>query len=843
MLQAQGVVKEHERSHRLELRAEVTANRVESIDNKIAWPLILDVVEDGTVVNKGEWVIRFSETDVLQAIEDLNHELKREEIALEQRILNIDGEQHDLREKVEKAKSTLRTLQAKRSSLLAEPLPGKIAAAQSSLEIAKLYMSKAERELKKCERRLEKNMISPSKLEEVKLAVKREKIMMEAAKMTFDLESSAASERSLKINALKIENTEMEIAKLLVEQEKKIEILKLKKKTASAKRERQLKKLMDKKAELEHIDLLAPMDGVVNYTTLRDTLASGGKPRKGQSLMEMPDMNSLVLKGLMPERYGSTFVIGDPVRIRLAHIPEEVFSGELKLVSKKPIDLNHLSIEWGAQGKSSGIKYFEFEVQVHDRVPGLKLGMKPIVELLSARKVKGPAVPLNWLKIENKNFFLKRGNDWEKVEGRAIGDLFFLQDSSWLGVDCSASPSSVEASSPDPKEGGEDVLVGQLSLLGEMQPGEAVEVKVPVPKGGWVRDLKVSWLSEEQELVQAGDTVARLVSESIKKQIEEMIDEVEKIGDELKTAEKDLELSRNERSYQRELLANRLKIAELEHQIVERGMDSSAYIKAKRDLALAELSLEETRAKLARAEDKAALFSPRTLDELRWRLREQELNLEAAQLNSIEVEKGSSALRRFASALNLKRYQHQWQGFVNEDQFILQKFETRKRSLEKRLKRQQKILDRKRHDQLAYEVKAPSSGLLSYCKVWGGAGMIKVKENVNVWPDRALLTISNNSSMVLELEVPEQYYREIKDQMDVKIQVPSMMKQNIKGQVRKIGKIFEEKRRNESEVLGEYTQQEQLGYNIFKVEVDVVETGLNLVSGVLARVIFPIAKS
>jgi hypothetical protein len=70
-----------------------------------------------------------------------------------------------------------------------------------------------------------------------------------------------------------------------------------------------------------------------------------------------------------------------------------------------------------------------------------------------------------------------------------------------------------------------------------------------------------------------------------------------------------------------------------------------------------------------------------------------------------------------------------------------------------------------------------------------------------------------------------------------------MMKQNIKGQVRKIGKIFEEKRRNESEVLGEYTQQEQLGYNIFKVEVDVVETGLNLVSGVLARVIFPIAKS
>jgi len=103
------------------------------------------------------------------------------------------------------------------------------------------------------------------------------------------------------------------------------------------------------------------------------------------------------------------------------------------------------------------------------------------------------------------------------------------------------------------------------------------------------------------------------------------------------------------------------------------------------------------------------------------------------------------------------------------------------------------------------------------------------------------MSIPDFSRMYLSVEVPEKYFNQIKPGMPVEVQIPSLSNALLQGQISAVDFLFENKRKNESQV-GLYSSHEPLGEVIFKVRVTVKAEGVKLKPGLVGEVFFPFAR-
>lgn len=163
--------------------------------------------------------------------------------------------------------------------------------------------------------------------------------------------------------------------------------------------------------------ILAPSPGLVVLTQIHDS--SGRRPlREGdnvsprQTLCQLPDLSSMLVKVQVGEADAPKLSIGMPVIIRLEAAPKKVFHGSVKSISSLATESN----PW--EGGTPGRKNFEVTIGVTEKDPSvIKPGMTADAEFISDEVPNAVYVPIeSVIEQSAKTYvYVKEGRSYRRV--------------------------------------------------------------------------------------------------------------------------------------------------------------------------------------------------------------------------------------------------------------------------------------------------------------------------------------------------------------------------------------------------------------------------------------------
>jgi len=428
---------------------EVEAERRKVIANELRWPvIILEVVEEGTVVKEGQTIVKFECKELADEIERQELEVTAAENSYIQAKQNLELQQQEMDNRVLKATRALDDAKRDRDQYVKHDYPIEFASKDNAVKIAeqrlvlaedRLAFKKRVNQMPELESPFSENDIKADELE-----VQQLRNSLKTARL--ELEKLQRYEHKRRLGDLDEAIADAELALRRAKLEREREMLmarsneRAKKRTYEMRKERLEERLEDQKK----LTVKAEKAGLVVYDTGRGRwqpsdvrVAKGEKIQPRQQIMVIPDMSSLQIKTKVYEAIIDQVREGIPARIRLDSRPDVTLPGKVTRVAPLPDSQNR----W----LNPGVKVFSVTVGFDEAVEGLKPGMTAEVEMELARLEDVLTVPIaavftergktvcyrrNGGKCERVTVKIGRMNDRrvQIVSGLAQGDEVFLAE-------------------------------------------------------------------------------------------------------------------------------------------------------------------------------------------------------------------------------------------------------------------------------------------------------------------------------------------------------------------------------------------------------------------------------
>jgi len=368
---------------------EIEAERRTVIRNEVPYSAIITyVVEEGTVVRKGDKIIAFECKELTDATEkqhltvtDARNEYTQasENLALKKR--EMDNAVRKAEQAVEDAKIDLERYEKGEA-------PNNIRDARSKIQLAERDLKLAQSNLQfKLEVNKDPELNSPysaSEIEADRLSVERLELARQKAVADLQMLETYDHPREMRRLRMAVEDAEIDLERR--ELERKRELVK-----AEATEQAKLYTLRAQEEKLKELEeyekklvILAEEEGLVVYDTggsryrpSNVTVAVGERIEPRQQLMIIPEMSTLRVKTKVYEAMIQYVHPGLKAFVRLDAQPGEVLSGEVTKVAVLPNSQNR----W----LNPDVKIFDVTVRMDNPPPGLKPGMTAEVELVVAR--------------------------------------------------------------------------------------------------------------------------------------------------------------------------------------------------------------------------------------------------------------------------------------------------------------------------------------------------------------------------------------------------------------------------------------------------------------------------
>lgn len=822
-------------SYQVDMVAE--ANKKDFIKNRMSWPPILELLSEGAKVKKGDRVILFNGEELKQEINLKSQQLKIADLVLKKKILDLERESQSIRDNIELKEAEVKVIRARLRRLKSYPLQSDIDLAKGSLKVTQLQFQEKKDEVARAEQRLDKGLISASAFADMKADLEILKLRLNSAEKILDFVSSPMSSLSIQLVQLRMERLEVELEKFRDELSNQDEVAKLETQSAQRQRNRDNKRLKEKKEEIDHIELFAPRDGFIQYeSSFSNSLRRGSKPRKDSSIMSMPHLDSIIFNGNLPGHLGSQFKEGDRVEILIPHLRSTPFSGNISALSPSPKDLMDQSSSWSDQGKKSGIKFFPFTVTPDEKIPSLKPGLNARVVLYSSEPVEGPMVPARYVEQKGEKFYVALEGQMTPISGRFQGPWFIVDDKSLTGKRVTLRGKWKDFRRPTSSDS------QNYSLTGELKPKKAVDIRVPIFRGWWSRELETQWVVDEGSHVEAGDHLLTLDSNRGRESFKDLEDRTERTRLEMESNEKETRLRSKKGAFELRMKDLDLQIAKVRLDELLEPKEGSDLIRARESAAVASLEVQGAKRHLSRIEAHPEWNSERTLAEAKRDLRVKKLGLEQAlirlekarqTITEVEIAEAKSnvAKARFRLTQHQGRLKQQERN-ANRSQ------KHRKRRYERNIEE----LGQMKEDFERFKIHASGNGIVQYQNVWGDGKMIPIKEGVRVWANTKVLRLIDNDEVYIETDVSERHTHRVKVGMEVSIDIPAMDAYGLKGRLTQIDEVYKPPRLPDTESKGLYGSQESQGESAFRVRIEVEEEGMTFKSGAIAKVTFPFPR-
>lgn len=809
------------------------AEKKDSIRNQMSWPPILDLIPEGSIVSKGDRLITFDGEELKDQIRSRTHRLEVAELNFKKKVLDLERESQAILDNIALKEAEIEVLQSRLQRLESFPLHRDISLAKGSLEVSKLQFQEKENEVNRAKTRLTKGLISTSALQDMKAELQILQLRLNSAEQVLHYVSTPMSPLDINLVRLQLEKLKVELAKYQDELTNQKEIAELERQSATRLRNREKKRLDDKREELEHVELFAPRDGIIQYDdSFSQIMAMGQRPRKKSILMTMPKLDTIVFQGNLPGHLGSQFKLGDQADIHIPHLRATPFHGNITKISTTPKDLMDTSSSWSDQGKQSGIKFFPFTITPTDDIPGLKPGLNARVMIRASAPSEGPMVPAHYLEQKGDKVYGSIDGQMTPLEGRFIGPHFLLDDHALLGRKLFLKGNWGDFQRPKGSE------LEKYSLTGELKPQQALAIKIPLFRS-WHSDLEVEWVIQEGTHVKEGDHLFTILSQRSSDEIKEIEDTSERTRLEMESSSKDHRLKAKNGSFDLQLKDINLRIAETQLKKLQELVLDSNLISARTSLAISKIDLQRAQRRLDRIISQPEWNSSRSLQEAEQNTKEQRLRLDRAKIlleqreNPVTQVQLAKARAEVAKArFNLTRQEGRNQ-YRKGQALRSQKY--RKHRYDYYLDRLQRYKD----DLENFKVISSGNGIIKYHNVWHHGKMVPVQAGVRVWSNSKVLSLIDNAGVFIETDVSERYTNKVSLGMTVTVDIPAMDVYGLEGRLSSIDEVYKPARRPDNDSPGLYGTQESPGESAFRVRIEVEKEGVDFKPGAVAKITFP----
>lgn len=831
------VVEEKTLEYRHELRVTAMTEKSEKVVNPLRWLPLEFFAPDGAAVRQGELIARFNQVQSRHEEKSQSMELAVIEAELQRRLTAIDNRNLEMDEQLGDLQDKLATLEAKLSRLLSEPNQDDIRIAEGKLKIADLNLRLARSDFQRAEKRFQRGMISRAELDSVEKTLQENQVKHEFATRELELTlTPIALPYDLARTRLQIDNAKLEIAKLQGEIAEQAKLSEIQKRGASQKRQRKLNDLKNTRNDIANAEMRSPIDGFISHRRINgNELKLGMRLGNNVTFMEIPDLQTIGFQGVLPEAVRKYFDKGDRVVVRLQGQLSQTIDCTLETISTLSHDISEKGNSGRNQNRKYGINVFDITIRLGEGGEVVRPGMTGVAEIIAAKPLRGPAVPLKFMRYEEGRHYLVVDGILEEVTGTLCGGWFVLDDRKWLGarLGMRGQHRQAEVKTEQNEE--------RLTASGELEPVHKTDVVVG--DIGWWPWPKLVSLVPEETMVRKGDIVAELDPREREKQIERQESSMAELRSSLEEKEKQVEITRRNGEFSSQMARNTLAIQRV---TTEQTLDDTrrplSYYRALMNRDLAVIRLGDIRRRLERERaKKRATLSPVEMKRLERDLRRQELKLEQAQLNLQVEEEGVKPVRRSKARLELLEAESTCEIAIRSAVFnnasIVREYERIKQNM----RQQEQRLERRRRQKANHTLRAPADGLICYNKVWSDGMFKKISVGSAVGPRFTIMSIPDLREMEVMVEVPEHYYPRLRTGLPVEVRVPSLSERLLPGQVSRIDLLFTNRAKKDSQ-LGLYSSREPLGDVVFKVRVRFQNDGLALKPGLISEVFFPFAK-
>jgi RND family efflux transporter MFP subunit len=359
---------------------------------------IVDIVEDGVLVTKGQIVVRLDKTR-------FERQLRDRKLAYENALATVKRVEADTELNVSNIATRMKKAEMDQSLLLSSSR-AEIDQAQAEVKYNASELEYRQRTFERTDRLAKDRLVPATDVEQADLTVKRSEFQVKSGERQLEStqhrQRSAVSQGELAISDAKYTATSAENkARTTVENAR-----------YNAESARYLYELSQK--QLEWCELRAPVTGLV--VLRREWDRSGGTPRvlqpgdpvrPNQPLMQIIDLSRMRVTVDMGEMDASQIQVGQPVRVWPRSAPKEVFKGKVLSISK----LARQGDTW-RRGAIPGKKTFRVVVEVLESRPELlRPGLTADFEILQGKVADTVRVPLQGLFKTSKgtSVFVKKG--------------------------------------------------------------------------------------------------------------------------------------------------------------------------------------------------------------------------------------------------------------------------------------------------------------------------------------------------------------------------------------------------------------------------------------------------
>lgn len=822
--------------YRYQFRVTAMTEKSERVVNPLRWYPLDMFMPEGSSVKKGDVVARFNQIQLLHDEKNLKMELDVVDAELQRRLTAIDNYDLEMSEKLEDLQDTLASLEAKLQRLLSEPNQDDVRIAEGKLKLADLNLRLSESDFRRAERRFKRGMISRAELDSAEKTYRENQVSYTYADKELELTMTPlALPYDIARTRLQIANNRIEIKRLEQEIKEQVKLSEIQKRGASQRKKQKMRELRDKQRDLSNSVLTAPIDGFLSHRRIDgNELKLGMRLAANVTFMEIPNLSTIGFQGVLLESVRKYFEPGDRAVVRVQGRLNEVIECRLNTISTLSHDLSEKGDTNQNQNRKFGVNVFDVTLSFGKDGSGVFPGMTGVAELISSKRVSGPAVPLKYVRYEEGKHFIIVDGVYEEVTGILCGGWFVLDDQKWLGRKVGMRGVRKE----------EKVLETEQELRytasGDLEPVRKTDVTVG--DIGWWPWPKVLKLVPEETIVKKGDVIAELDPQERVRQIERQESHMAELRSSLEETEKKMEITRRNGEYRKQTARNSLEIAQLsKDEAFDERRRKLSYYRAVMNRDLAKIRLADVERKLERERSKKiSTLSPVERKKLERDLRRQQLKLEQSELQLAIESEGTTEIAKSRAVLNLMEAASTCETTMKSVTFDNASMTRSYERIKQNMARQQRRLDRRYRQRDNHTVRAPVDGLICYNKVRIDGGYKKVSVGSSVGPRFTIMSIPDLSEMEVCVEVPEHYYPELKVGLPVEVRVPSLSDQLLPGQVTKIDLLFTNKQKKDSQ-LGLYSSREPLGEVVFMVRVHFQDNGLALKPGLVSEVYFPFA--
>jgi multidrug efflux pump subunit AcrA (membrane-fusion protein) len=375
---------------------EIKAAKETTIRNDLRWPaVILEVVENGTLVEPNDVLIRFECNELLEAKEkkelavaDANNDFTSAE-------QNLALRRDEMASKLRKAENALIDANKALERYVEGEYDIKLQEYHTDIDIARRNLAVAkdqlEVKLKVNEDPELKGLYSEKVIEAARFEVSKQEAALEKAQMRLAMFKEFDHPKTLRQLRTGVDDAELGFKRARMEADREI----IKAESHLAARKSRLEMLQEQLDEMieDEKDLIvrAEKRGLVVYDTGRrrwqpDTeIAEGEKIQPRQQLMVIPDMTTLEVRTQVFESLYKLAQPGVEAIIRLDVEPDSNYPGEISEVAP---------LAGRAHWFNPGVKVYRVKVQFDEVPAGLKPNMTAKVEMILDRKDNVLHVPI-----------------------------------------------------------------------------------------------------------------------------------------------------------------------------------------------------------------------------------------------------------------------------------------------------------------------------------------------------------------------------------------------------------------------------------------------------------------